>query len=184
MKKPFIIPSVLLLLILSGIGLWKLNKDFLLLWYSNSINVTTDNPLSINKVKIEFGISVNTISRSTDLDLFKNREKYTVLFDGNRKENMINDYGENDFLLTYDNKYYISFRQFKFNRRHQHDYNFHFFQKNGKLSVRADIKGEDEMNFERQMIEIRLADKFRCNTTIDSTKTIYNMVELVRPNDR
>ncbi len=184
MKKRTLILSGMLLLLLGGIGLWELNKDFLLLWNSNSINVTTDKPLTTDKVKIEFGISVNTINRSTDLDLFKNRAKYFVLYDGKTKESMINDYGENDFLITYDNKYYMSFRQFKFNRRHQHYYNFHFFQKNDKLFVRADIQGEDDMKFEQQLLDISLADKFRGNSVIDSTKTVYNMLELVKPDDK
>ena len=171
----------LLLLVAGGLGLWKFDKDFLLLWNSNSIKVTTDNPLTPDKVKIEFGISVNTISRSTDTDLFKRREKYTVLYDGDSKDEMINDYGENDFLITYDNKYYFSFRQFKFNRRHQHDYNFHFFPKDNKVFIRADIKGQDAMKFERPMLDISLADKYRCNVPVDSAGVIYNMIELVDP---
>jgi hypothetical protein len=171
----------LLLLVAGGLGLWKFNKDFLLLWNSNSIKVTTDNPLTIDKVKIEFGISVNTISRSTDTDLFERREKYTVLYDGEAKDKMINEYGENDFLITYDNKYYFSFRQFKFNRRHQHDYNFHFYPKGNKIYIHADIKGQDAMKFERPMLVISLADKYRCNVPVDSAGIIYNMFGLVKP---
>jgi hypothetical protein len=174
----------LLLLVAGGLGLWKFNKDFLLLWNSNSIKVTTDNSLTPKKVKIEFGISVNTISRSTDTDLFNRREKYTVLFDGESKDEMINDYGENDFLITYDNKYYFSFRQFKFNRRHQHDYNFNFFQKDNKVFIQADIKGQDAMKFERPMLDISSADKYRCNVPVDSAGVIYNMIELVNPNEK
>ena len=85
-----------------------------------------------DKIKIEFGNSVINISRGTDTDLFVNRERYTVLYDGRVKGKIINDYGENDFLVTYDNKYYLSFRQFKFNANHQHDYYFRFFQNNSK----------------------------------------------------
>ena len=174
----------LLLLIAGGLGLWKFNKDFLLLWNSNSIKVTTDTPLTQDKVKIEFGISVNTINRATDTDLFQKREKYTVLYDGEVKENMFNDYGENDFLITYDNKYYFSFRQFKFNRRHQHDYNFHFYKKDNKIFICADLKGQDAMKFERPMLDISLADKHRCNVPVDSAGVIYNMIELVNPNEK
>ena len=174
----------LLLLAAGGLGIWKFNKEFWLLWDSNSVNVTTESPLTAAKVKIEFGISVNTINRSTDSDLFKSREKYTILFDGMPRDNMINDYGENDFLITYDNKYYFSFRQFKFNRRHQHDYYFHFYQKDGKIFVRADIKGQDAMKFERPMLKIGLADKFKCNVPVDSAGVIYNMIELVDPDKK
>ena len=153
-KRNKIIIWGLLLFILGGLVLWKFNKDLLLLWNSNSVNVTTESPLIVDKVKIEFGIIINKINRSTDNDLFKGQEKYTILFDGKLKDKMINDYGENDFLITYDNKYYFSFRQFKYNRRHQHDYNFHFYQKDGKIFVQGDIKGQDAMKFERPMLEI------------------------------
>ncbi len=168
----------------SGLGLWKLNKDFLLLWNSNSINVTAESPLNTDKVKIEFGISVNTISRPTDSDLFEHRGKYTVLYDGKVKDKMINDYGENDFLITYDNKYYFSFRQFKFNRRHQHNYYFHFYQKDDKIFIRLNIKGQDAMKFERQMLDISLAEKYRCNVPVDSAGVIYNMIEFVDPDKK
>lgn len=183
-KRRILIISGLLILVIGGLGLWKFNKDFLLLWDSNSINVTADSPLTADKVKIEFGISVNTINRSTDSDLFDSREKYIVLYEGKTKDNMINDYGENDFLITYDNKYYFSFRQFKFNRRHQHDYNFHFFQADNKIFIRADIKGQDAMKFERPMLDISLANKYRCNVPVDSAGVIYNMIELVDPDKK
>jgi hypothetical protein len=184
MKKRTLIISGLVILILGGLGLWKINKDYYAIWDNNSIRVTADEPLTPDKVKIEFGISVNTINRSTDEDLFNRREKYTVLFDGKIKDNMINDYGENDFLITYDNKYYFSFRQFKLNRSHQHDYNFHFFQKDNKVFIRADIKGQDAMKFERPMLDISLAEKYRCNVPVDSAGVIYNMIELVDPDKK
>lgn len=167
-RRNKIIIGWLIFTLAGGLGLFKANKDFLLLWKSNYIIVTADKPLTQNKVKIEFGISVNTISRSTDTELFTNQEKYTVLYDGETKNEMINDYGENDFLITYDNKYYFSFRQFKFNRRHQHDYNFHFYQKDNIIYIRANIKGQDAMKFENPMLDISLADKYRCNFPIGS----------------
>ncbi len=168
MKKRITLILGLLTFVFVGRGIWKINKNHYALWDSNSINVTADTPLSSEKVTIEFGIGVNTINRKTDEDLFKQREKYRILYNnGRRKENMLNDYGENDFLITYDNKYYFSFRQFKFNRNHQHDYNFHFFLKGNKLFVQVDIKGRDAMKFERAMLDIGLADKYRCNLPID-----------------
>jgi hypothetical protein len=178
-KKRLIITSLILLL--AGIGIWRLNKGFLLFWNHNSIYVTADTPITPAKVKIEFGLSVNSISRNTDADLFKNREKYLVLFDGAQKNEMPNEYGENDFLITYDNKYYLSFRQFKFNRRHQHDYNFHFRKKDNQLVVRVDINGKYPMTFERTMLEIEAAENYRCNVPVNSAGTIYNMIELIDP---
>jgi hypothetical protein len=171
-------------LLIGGLGFWKINKDYYAIWDNNTINVTADSSLTTDKVKIEFGISVNTINRPSDSLLFVNREKYIVLFDGESKESMINDYGENDFLITYNNKYYFSFRQFKFNRSHQHNYNFHFYQKNDTIFIQADIRGKDDMKFERSMNLISMATRLKCNGPINDKKTIYNMVELVDPDKK
>ena len=179
MKSRILIILGLLVFVVCGLGFWKLSKDFLLLWNMNSIKVTAENPLTVDKAKIMFGVSVNTINRPTDIDLFSNIEKYMVLYDGKKKDNMINDYGENDFLITYDNKYYFSFRQFKLNRRHQHSYKFHFFEKNNRIFIKVNIEGQDAMKFERPMLEIIQADKYRCNVPVDSAGIIYNMIELV-----
>jgi len=181
MKKIILLSGLLIIIIIGGFGFRKLNRDFLLLWDSNSIDVKTDSPLTNDKVKIEFGVSVNTINRLNDTDLFENREKYLVLYDGKPKEKIINEYGENDFLVTYDDKYYFSFRQFKLNRRHQHNYNFYFFENNGRIFLRVDIKGRDGMKFERPMLDINLADQYRCNVPVDSAGVVFNMVELVDP---
>lgn len=175
MKKTFIILSIV------GIGIFGLlylNKNLLLIWNFNQIEVSVENELSRNKVKIEHGISVNTINRANDLDLFKDREKNTIAFDGRPKSKIKNAYGENDFLITYDDKYYLSFRQFKFNRRHQHNYKFNFEKSEDNPILKVDIDGKDGMNFTRKMIKIEDAEKYVCNTPIDSAGTIYNMVEL------
>jgi hypothetical protein len=45
--------------------------------------------------------------------------------------------------------------------------------------VSVKIKGEDKMIFEREMIKISDADKFVCNSPVETKGTIYNMIELV-----
>lgn len=107
--------------------------------------------MKTDKVKIEFGISVNTINRASDKDLFAHRKKYTLLFDGEELNQVDNEYGENDFLITYDNKYYLSYRQFKTKWRHQHEYKFHFHTKDKKVFVHVDNNGVDDMNFDGEM---------------------------------
>lgn len=44
--------------------------------------------------------------------------------------------------------------------------------------VKADIRGEDKMQFTRPMHLISEARLLRCNVPIDSSKVIYNMTEL------
>lgn len=158
-KKQLLIILSLLITAFAVLGLNKLNKDFLLLWNCNTITVTAENPLITEKVKIEFGMSVNSISRKNHSEPFDNREKFTVLYDGSQKHEIINEYGENDFLITYDNKYYLSFRHFKLSRRFQHDYNFHFYSNNNRIFVQADIQGESPMRFERVMLDIPMVGK-------------------------
>jgi hypothetical protein len=173
-KKTIFILTIILLI--GSYGLWKSNKDFLLLWNSNTINVTTKNPLSNYKVKIEYGF--NSINRKSDKEMFTDRKAKIILYDGKGKEKLENEYGENDFLITYDNKYYFSFRQFKLNRRHQHTYNFYLTKKYNKMYLSTEINGQDGMKFEREMIEVENADKYLLNVPIDSASTIDNMIEL------
>lgn len=174
-----IILTLLAIVTLIGLfGLFKFNKNIVPLWNANSVTVTADYPLTAEKVKVEFGVSVNSINRTNDLSLFKNRDKYIVLYDDGTKESVFNEYGENDFLITYNNQYYLSFRQFKRNRSHQHNFNFYFYQKDNKPFVKVDIKGRDAMRFERPLIEISKAANYVCNTPIDSASGIYNMIEL------
>ncbi len=169
---------IILLLTLGVFGFLKLNNDFLLLWNANEVSVTTHNELTNDKVKIEFGISVNTINRSSDIDLFTNRNKYLLIYDGQNKNQIINDYGENDFLITYDNTHYLSFRHFKLNRRHQHIYDFELYKKDNNIFLKTNIKGENEIKFERKMLLIKNATKYVGNTPIDSIGCMYNMIDL------
>ncbi len=157
-KKTLIL---IIILVVSIMGFLKLNNDLLMLWNTNKVNVRIEKPLSLSKVKIEFGIGVNTINRRNDLDLFSNRNKYTIIYNGQNQNQIFNGYGENDFLITYNNEYYLSFRQFKFNKRHQHKYNFKFYKKENKIFLKVKIEGKDRMNFDRKMLKIKDTEKTR-----------------------
>lgn len=76
-------------------------------WNANVFNISAEQPLNKEKIKIYFGVSVNTINRDNDLDLFNNMQKYTILYNGIESKEMINEYGENDFLITYEDSYYF-----------------------------------------------------------------------------
>lgn len=148
---------------------------------SNKIFVTCDKNLSIEKVRIEFGF--NSINRKNDLELFENSKSHTVLVDGDSETSFKTDFGENDFLIIYDNSYYFSFRHFietdfVSDYPTAHKYFFDFYMKNNRPAVKVSIEGEQKMNFERELIEKEFAKKYCCNVPIDSTKFIYNMVEL------
>ena len=170
-----------ILIILVGLlGFRYLNCNSLMIWNSNQITVNVESELSKADVKIEHGISVNTINRSSDLDLFVDRKKYDVVFNGRQNGKIKNEYGENDFLVTYNNEYYLSFRQFKRNRRHQHKYTFNFGSTKSSPIVSVEIVGRDGMKFKREMIKIDSAKNYICNTPIEDARTIYNMIELTK----
>lgn len=185
MLKRILIIAGLLILTISAVGLWWLSKERLIrIVNGNMVRVTADNTLSTDKVKIEFGVSVNSINRQNDLELFDNPKKYTLLFDGGNINRPKTEFGENGFLITYDNAYYLSFRQFietdfESDFPPDHKYYFTFFTKDNKPAVRVKIEGEEKMDFERILIHKRLAAKYRCNVPVDSAGVIYNMIELV-----
>jgi hypothetical protein len=148
------------------------------LWNKNRVGVYVVNPLSADKVKIEFGF--NSINRSTDRELFMKRNKYAVIFDGKEKNNLITDYGENDFLITYNNRYYYSFRHFIFNSHDAHYYHFHFFQKNEKILMEVDVVGPSPMRFTESLIDTSLMSKYRCNVPVKSAGYLHNGIKLNR----
>lgn len=146
---------IILFILTSGtIGLVCLNKNLLMIWNANEIVVNVGPELSKEQVKIEHGISVHNRNRANDLALFENRAKYAIVFDGEPKRKIENEYGENDFLITYNN-YYLSFRHFKLNRRHQHTYRFDIKKGKDQPIVSVKIEGKDGMSFSREMINLK-----------------------------
>jgi hypothetical protein len=181
MAKRSLLYTAIFIIVLAGFGYFYFVKAFEST--GSTVTVTADNNCSKENVKVEFGLSVNTISRKNDLDLFINRSKYTVVYDGASSRKVPIDFGENDFLITYGDKYYLSFRHFiefdfKSDLPSDHSYSFHFSRKDKQLQVTVDITGADSMRFERPMNLISNAEFLCCNVPIDSTKTIYNMIEL------
>jgi outer membrane protein assembly factor BamE (lipoprotein component of BamABCDE complex) len=162
-------------------------REFKLAWKYNEIEVTVKSPLTEDKVRIEFDTNMNTISRKTDKDIFNRRKKEYVLYDARGRSVIYNTYRENDFLITYDNKYYFSFRHLKTNLQYhyqyQYDYYFNFYTKNNSIfvEVNININGKNRIKFKKPMLEISLADKYRSNVQVDDTRMIYDMTELIDP---
>jgi len=156
------------------VGLYLVNKLFKIVDLS-TISISTGDNLEKDKVKVKRG--VYTINRKNDEELFTNY-KGRIVYDGHQVGLLKTDYGENDFLITYDDKYYFQFRHFIFNGTYQHTYNFKLTQQADTLFIQADIVGEDKMRFKKPMHLIKDAKFLRCNAPIDSGKVLYNMIEL------
>jgi len=174
MKKKFLI-AVAIIVTIGLIGFYIFNRFFKLVDLS-TLSVTSDDKLSKSKIKIKRGFY--SIDRNNDQELFANNNSGWTVYNGFQNGLLKTDYGENDFLLTYDDKYYFQFRHFIFNRNHQHLYSFSLYKEKGTIYVKADIKGEDKMQFTKPMHLVSDARLLRCNVPIDSNKVIYNMTEL------
>ncbi|XOV69287.1 MAG: hypothetical protein ACFHU9_08885 [Fluviicola sp.] len=173
--------SILILAFIGAIlvGLIYVNNNYYPIWNSNTIQVSTGKSYTVEKVKIEFGIGAGSINRKNDQALFKKNNGYKIVYENGRvQSNIDNEYGENDFLLTYNDNYYLTFRHFKFNRKAQHDYSFTFLWNEGGLCARVKIDGDYPMKFERRMIPIDSASFYRCNVLVEDAGTIFNGIEL------
>jgi len=110
----------------------------------NEIIVTVDNNLDIDKVKIELGFySANS---GNDFNLTKNGLMEVVYEKTSRPFETI--CAENDFYLTYDNKYYTIFRHFIPNDFRDgipkpHKYCFDLKKENENIFVKLKIIGQD-----------------------------------------
>lgn len=146
---------------------------------NNNIYIRTNGELSIDKVKVKNGFV--SINRENDTELFSKNMK--TVFNGKDKGNLETIFGENDFLLIYDDKYYYSFRHFiETDFVHDfpkgHDYNFNLYKRNDTIFCDADIKGEIPMKFTRFMTEIKSAENRLGNTPKEKAGTIFNMKEM------
>ena len=146
---------------------------------TNQITVITKDGLLNDKVEIRNGLT--SINRENDLDLFSRNLK--TIFIGSDKENLETNFGENDFLIIYDDAYYYSFRHFIFtdfisSYPKGHDYKFEFFKQNDSIFMSVKIAGEHPMEFTRPLINKDHAEKYRCNTPVEKAGGIFNMIEL------
>ena len=135
--------------------------------------------LSTEKVEIRYGFT--SINRKNDQELFSANLK--TVFNGKDKENLETDFGENDFLLIYDDAYYYSFRHFiltDFQGSYPapHEYNIELFMQHDSIFMTANITGEQPMEFTRPLIEKEKAAQFRCNTPIAKAGVMFNMKEM------
>lgn len=129
----------------------------------NTIKVESSSDVSINNIKIEHGISATTINRTSDELLFKNRDRYDIIYVNGKTKTLKNEYGENDFLITYKDSLYLAFRQFKTNRRNNHSYKFKFTKENEKYFLEVHIKGENDLSFKNEMKPIHKSYKYLGN---------------------
>ena len=163
---------ILSIIIISTFLFFKINQRIKIIDLT-SINVETGNKLDVEKVKIYQGYY--TINRENDEEIFNNKFS-KIVFDGKSNCKIITDYGENDFLVIYDNKYYFQFRQICTNSNYYYKYNLKLYKKGNEIYLNADIDGG--MKFDKPLNLISDAKKLKCNGKIDNEKGLYNGIEL------
>lgn len=122
---------------------------------TNQLKVSVDQPLDVNQISIFKGIYTN--KRVSEFELFKWRR--VLIFNGINLKTIVNDYGENDFLLVYTDSCYMQFRHFKTNNKQRDTYQFKIFLKNNRIFLKAQINGSDSMEFESSFKLIREIDR-------------------------
>jgi hypothetical protein len=120
--------------IVSGYSIPKNTPILSHLFNKNSIDVSVDEGIDLNKINIELSIN------STDyenVDIFKNGSAYTIP----------KEYGENDWNLSYDEMSFGALRHFKTNSHHEHHYSSYFYENEGILKCDIKIVGPDEASY-------------------------------------
>ena len=162
-------------LIILGTFFFRVNS-----WYKmidmTSLDVRVGPTLSLDSVRVMRGFY--SINRTNDLELFNGKQGDWLVFDGHEVGELNTDYGENDFLIMYGDRYYLEFRHFLTNSNQQHDYEFDINVRNDTLALTVAIDGPEAMHFRRAMNLKCNAEYILCNKPIDNTKVLYNMVEM------
>ena len=138
----------------------------------SSIIVTAIDDLNREKVRIKKGFF--SINRANDSELFLDNSA-KVVYDG-YTSSLRTEYGENDFLIIYDKKYYFQFRNFVYDDNESAMYRCILQRKNDEIWIRIQIIPGKII--EHKMNLISDAKKLRCNLPIDSSKVSYNGVNL------
>jgi hypothetical protein len=115
----------------------------------NSLIVSVDSKLNLNKVKIYKGFfPFDTLK----VDKLKDLDK--LIFNGEQLEKIQTDYGENDFLIVYANRYYYKFRHIKTNNRQSDTYTFKLSKIKNDLKLIVDITGTDAGKIEKRLVRL------------------------------
>ncbi len=111
----------------------------------NSITVAVDDGLDLNAVKIQYGFYSG--NEKSDKKLVEEGLDKTV-FENNKARSFKTICGENDFLVTYQNEYYVKVRHFIPNDFYNgipesHEYNFELKNDQNGLLLILNIVGLD-----------------------------------------
>tara|TARA_Y100001954_G_C15405004_1_gene404584 strand:+ start:62 stop:520 length:459 start_codon:yes stop_codon:yes gene_type:complete len=134
--------KVIKIIVFGLIGVLLVLKLLQSIGFINNINVEAIDPLTTMNVEVKYG---NVSFSDTDKIIYENLSKGKLVFNGIYSTWIPYNYGENDFLITYDDKYYGFFRHFKHNIFETHSYSLELFQNNDTIKCKVLIEGPDKM---------------------------------------
>ncbi|MFN4811870.1 MAG: hypothetical protein ACK5JQ_04710 [Bacteroidota bacterium] len=163
-RAKYILGISILVLGLLAVYWWTTSES------QNVILVTVDNNLDLEKVKIEFGFYNS--SPGNDFDLTKNGLDKVVFKNTSRPFETI--CGENDFYLTYDDRYYTVLRHFIPNDFYDgipepHKYHFDLKMKNDSIYLALKITGQDGEVREKKLMKIETSKENFWGSLIQTT---------------
>jgi hypothetical protein len=141
---------------------------------NNKVTVSVENGLNINSVEIQYGFYSG--NEESDKKLVENGLAKTV-FENNQSKTFNTICGENDFLITYENKYYAKVRHFIPNDfddgiPDEHKYNFEIKNIENGLLLTLCIIGIDGKTITKKFAEIKNADNNK-----QGEKIKYNILD-------
>jgi hypothetical protein len=126
----------------------------------NIIIIEVSENLNIELVKIQYGFYSG--NSPNDKSLVEKGLKQTV-FENGKSISFETICGENDFLITYDNEYYIKVRHFIPNNftdglPEPHEYHFNLKKTKEEIELLLEIKGQDGLKTTKKMSKISEAE--------------------------
>lgn len=139
------------------LSLWQINRHYYLFRNSNKLNVSTAGIAENDKIRIQFFTAkFNCDSATVGNLLNRDDDEVVTVYNGEETCRKIpNKYGENFFLVSYDNRFFYCFKHVKLNGHFQHQYSIHVGAANGIMYLSVDIHGPNDLRFSVPMKRIK-----------------------------
>ncbi len=156
MKKIYLISIPLLLLI----SILVLTQERFQFWKSNKFHIEFGKGLDSDSLKIYSGNHSVALSNFS-IDNFKNDlNRFTLIYNEGKQISDIKDfYGENDFILLYNERNYLIFRHIKLNDYSKHKYNITLNKRDDKIIAHIKITGTFAIDYSYNFKSIKVIPK-------------------------
>lgn len=98
-----------------------------------------------NELKLTFSEQIEKYDVKIELEV-KHTIPKTIIYALGHQKSVPNEYGENDWTITYKDSLAGHFRHIKTNRNDTHKYSFKIYQRDTSVLVDISIKGISELN--------------------------------------